>query len=176
MKSDVIRIDNQGNGFADAVAETRKVAAYQQLGKKETLRLELITEEMLSLVRSVTGEMEASFWMEGADKRFEFHMTTKTVMDQEKRYLLISSATSRKNEASRSFLGFLRNKLEEAMAAPVDHSDEYLPEDLLSDLAGHPEDGSEWDGYERSVLRTLTDNIKMSIKGGLVEMTVIKEF
>ena len=28
MKSDVIRIDNQGNGFEDAVEQTRKAAAF----------------------------------------------------------------------------------------------------------------------------------------------------
>ena len=34
MKSNVILIDNQGNGFDGAVKETRKTAEYQDLGHK----------------------------------------------------------------------------------------------------------------------------------------------
>ena len=57
MKSDVILIDNKGGGFSEALKETQKVAEYQGLDAKESIRLQLFTEEMLSMVRSVTGEM-----------------------------------------------------------------------------------------------------------------------
>ena len=176
MKSDVIVIDNAGKGFEKAVVETRKVAGYQGLSGKDVLHLELMTEEMLSLVRSVTGEMQASFWIETEGTQFVLHLTTKTVMDKEKRYLLISSASSRKNEAAKSFLGYLRNAFEEAMAAEVDHSANDLPLDVLNDLANHPIEDPEWDGYERSVLRKVADNVKIAIRGGLVDMTVSKNF
>ena len=95
MKSDVILIDNQGNGFDEALKQTSKVAEYRQLNQKDTLRLQLMAEEMLSMARSVTGEMQASFWIESEGSAFELNMTTKTVMDKEKRYLLISSSSSR---------------------------------------------------------------------------------
>lgn len=174
MKSDVIVIDNAGKGFEKAVVETRKVAEYQGLSGKDVLHLELMTEEMLSLVRSVTGEMQASFWIETEGTQYNMHVTTKTVMDKEKRYLLISSASSRKNEASKSFLGYLRNAFEEAMAA--EHSANDLPLDVLNGLPNHPIDDPEWDGYERSVLRKVADNVKIAIRGGVVDMTVSKNF
>ncbi len=176
MKSDVIRIDNQGNGFEDAVEQTRKAAAFSGLSPQDSVRLQLITEEMLSLARSVTGEMHASFWIEEEAGNYTLHMTTKTVMDKEKRYHLISSATSRKNEAAKTFLGHLRDVFENAMAAEVDHSDDALPTEVLKDVSYHSFDDSEWDGYERSVLRKLTDDVKIAIRGGLVEMTVSKKF
>ena len=83
MKSDVIMIDNQGNGFAEAIQTAEKVAEFQGLNQKEAIQLKVIAEEMLSLARSVTGEMQASFWMEGEGKAFDLHMSTKTVMDKE---------------------------------------------------------------------------------------------
>ena len=175
MKSDVILIDNTGKGFENAVAETGKVAAYQGMSGKNVLHLELMTEEMLSLVRSVTGEMQASFWIETEGKQYDLHVTTQTVMDKEKRYLLLSSASSRKNEAAKTFLGFLRNAFEEAMAADVDHSSD-IPLDVLNDLPNHPIEDPEWDGYERSVLRKVADNVKIAIRGGVVDMTVSKVF
>ena len=85
MKSDVILIDNLGNGFGDAVKETKKAAEFRGLSHKDALQLQLMAEEMLSMARSVTGEMQASFWLESQEKAFDLHMTTKTVMDQEKR-------------------------------------------------------------------------------------------
>ena len=135
MKSDIILIDNQGKGFTEALKETKKVASYTGLEPKLTTRLQLMTEEMLSLARSVTGEMQASFWIENEGSQFDLHMATKTIMDKEKRYNLLSTASSRKNEAAKGFLGKLRDKLEEAMAAEVDHSEEEIPMDIIVDLA-----------------------------------------
>ena len=178
MKSDVIKIDNAGKGFEKAIAETKKVAEYRGMSGKDVLHLELMTEEMLSLVRSVTGEMQASFWIETEGAQFDLHLTTKTVMDKEKREQLISSASSRKNEAAKTFLGYLRNAFEEAMVAEADRSYDGIPKEALDDLVNPPIDigDSEWDGYERSVLARMADNIKVGIRGGLVDMTVTKTF
>ena len=176
MKSDIILIDNQGNGFDKALEETKKVASYTGLETKETTRLQLMTEEMLSLARSVTGEMQASFWLESEGRQFDLHMATKIVMDKEKRYLLLSAASSRKNEVAKGFLGKLRDKLEEAMTSEVDHSYEEIPADVLNDLANHPIEDPEWDGYERSVLRRLADTVKIGIRGGQLEIIVSKSF
>ena len=176
MRSDIIQIDNQGNGFDRAVEETRRVARYQGLDQKQSLRLQLCTEEMLSLARSVTGELNASFFMECEGGNVELHMTTKTVMDKEKRYNLLSSATSRKNEAAGSFIGKLRDAFEQAMLSEADHTYYELPDAVIRDVSGQYVDDPEWDRYEQSTLRRLADNVKISIIGGTVDMTVTKHF
>ncbi len=176
MKSDVILIDNQGNGYSEALNETRKVAIYQGLGHKESIQLQLLTEEMLSLARTVTGEMEAGFWIEADGKTFKLNMNTKTVMDKEKRSLLIESSTERKNAAANSFLGKLRDVFEEAMTSESDRDCYELPVELQADLAGRVFDSPEWDRYEQSVLKRLADNVQIGIRGGVVNMTVTKAF
>ena len=123
---------------------------------------------MLSLARSVTGEMEASFWLESEGKSFDLCMTTKTVMDQEKRYQLISSATSRKNEAANSFLGKLRDSFEQAMLAEAESMNE-VPDDAINDVYNRFIDETEWDQYEQSILSRLADNVKIAIKGKTVK-------
>ena len=177
MKSNVITIDNRGNGFDKTIEEARKVAAYQELGPKESLQLQLCAEEMISLARSVTGEMQASFWIEAEGRQFDLHMSTSTKMDREKREQLLAAATSGKNEAAGSFLGYLRNAFESAMAANANHADD-LPDEALDDLANHTIEctDAEWDGYEQSTLRRLADCIKIGIRGGEVDMTVSKSF
>ena len=135
MKSDIITIDNQGNGFENALRETKKAAEYRELSEKETMRLQLFTEEMLSMAHSVTGDMQGSFWIENEGKKFELNLTTNTVLDKEERRLLISSATSRKNEAANSFLGKLRDAFEDrAGRLGDDHRDIVEIEDFAGDL------------------------------------------
>ena len=175
MKSDIIAIDNQSNGFNNAVEETKKVAAYQNLSHKDAICLQRCAEEMLSMARSITGEMKASFWIENEGKRFELHMSTKPVLDKEKRWQLISAATSRKNEAAQTFLGKLRDAFENAMTADVNRGDQ-IPNEILADLPNRFIDDPEWDGYERSVLRRVSDEVKVGIRGGMVELTVVKAF
>ena len=90
-------------------------------------------------------------------------MTTSTVTDKKVRKELLASSSSGRNDASRSFLGRLRSAFESARAAKDDG--------LCFDLSG----GS-WDGYERSVLLRLADNVRIAIRGGKVRMTVSKTF
>ena len=175
MKSDVILIDSHGNGFKKAVEETWKTAAYVGLSRKNSLRLQLCTEEMLCLIQSVTGEMQASFWIEFENSNCEMHLTTKTEMNKEKRALLLSSATSRKNEAANSFLGKVRDAFETAMLSDVNHEDP-IPEDLLPDLVNCVIEIPEWDGYERSVLKSIADDVKIGIRGKNVELIFCKSF
>ena len=173
MKSDIIRIDNQGNGFQEALTQTEKAAQYRGLSRKESLQLRLCTEELLSLARSVTGEMKASFWLESEEKRFSLHLSTETVMDREKRKNLIASATSRRNEAANSFLGKLRDAFEEAMVVEANAE---IPEEAMDDMFNRVIEIPAWDEYEQSILRNVADEVKIAIRGRLVDMTVIKSF
>jgi hypothetical protein len=128
---------------------------------------------MLSLARSVTGEMQATFWLESEGRKFDMHLSTKTVMDKEKRDNLIASATSRKNEAATTFLGKLRDAFEKAMVSEVDYN---IPEDAIDDLANHPIVIPEWDEYEQSILREVADEVKIAVRGDMVDMTIAKSF
>ena len=175
MKSDVVTIDNQGNGIDAAKNETEKIAEFRGLDKKQSLHLQLCAEEMLCMARSITGEMQASFWIENEDKHFELHMTTKTVMDKIKRETLIAASSSGKNEAAKSFLGGIRNAFVEAMLSDTE-TYTYTPDLSQDEAANRYIESEEWDQYEQSVLRRVADDIKVSIKGKTVDLTVIKDF
>ena len=110
--------------------------------------------------------------------RFELHLSTQTIMDREKREQLLSAATSRKNAAASGVLGRLRDAFEKAMLSEPDYSEYDLPEDLLRDLPNHPiqKPGTDWDGYEASIMGRVADRVKIGIRGDNVDMTVVKEF
>ena len=163
-------------GFSDAIKEAQKAAVYLELSHKDSLHLQLCTEELLSLVRSITGEINASFWIEFDGSQLDLHVSTTTAMDQDKRGLLLSVATSRKNEAANSFLGKLRDILEEKLTAEANH-DNALPGEVMEDLPNHVIvcTDTEWDGYEHSTLKKLADVIKVGIRGKAVDLTVSKK-
>jgi len=173
MKSDIIYIDNKENGFQDALFHTEKSAEYRDLSHKESLQLRLCTEEMLSLTRSVTGEMKAEFWLESEGKLFTMHLSTETVMDREKRSNLIASSSFRKNEAANTFLGRLRDAFE---AALVSEPDTNIPDEAMGDMVNRTIEIPAWDEYEQSILRSVADQVKISVRGHRVEITVIKSF
>ena len=177
MKSEIITIDNRENGFFDAVEEAKKVAEYTGLNQRDSIRLQLCTEEVLSLVRSITGEIKASFWIESDGPQYELHVSTKTAMDMGKRMDLLSVATSRKNEAAKSFLGMLRDIFEETMVCEVKQGND-IPSEAIDDVVNRVIvcTDAEWDRYEHSTLKKLADTIKVSIRGGAVELTVSKKF
>jgi hypothetical protein len=174
MRSDIVHIDNSGAGFQRVTDEAKKVATYKGLGEMDAIQLQVLTEELLSLAHSIAGKVKASFWIEFENAQADLHLTTKAVLDKEKRAELIASSTSQKNEAARTFLGWLRDQFQEAMASDADH---YQPsDDIMNDLPLGVYDNPDYDGFERSILKKLADDIKIGINGENVDITVSKRF
>ena len=168
-RSELIRVDNQGNGFSDALEETERMAQITGLNRKDALRLQLFTEEMMSMMHIIAGKENGTFWIEKDGYRFDLNLTVRTVLDRKKREMLIASTSSRKNDAARSFLGRLRDTFEKAMISDI--------EDVFFDLPrGSEQTNKSWDRYEQSVLLRLADNVRIAIRGGMVSMTVTKVF
>ena len=51
-----------------------------------------------------------------------------------------------------------------------------LPTDILADLPFGVLEEPEWDGYERSILKRMADEVKIGVQRGTVEITVSKRF
>lgn len=176
MKSNIIKVDNHGKGFEKLKTEIGKVAVYEEIGSKETAQLQLLAEEMVSLISSLDGDVKANVWIECRDGKCEITLTTKAVLDKEERYRLISSSTSGKNEITKTFLGRVRDALEEAMASEVDHEYSLIPQDLAADLPQTEEADSGWDGFERKVMKSLADSVRITIRSHRVKMVVRKKY
>ena len=176
MKSNTVRIDNHGNGFRDVVAEAGKVAVYEGMKPEDFNHMRLLIEEMLSMLQLAGGDLGASFWIECEDGMYNLHLNTKTDLNKEQRYHLLSTATSGKNESANTFRGALRDRFEQAMASDVDHDYDELPSDLLSDLPVSTVRDPEWDGYERKILKNVADSVKIGILRGVVDVVVSRKY
>ena len=58
MKTDVIAVSSSGNQIGKALEQVEKMAAFKGLSRKDTLHLRLLTEEMMGMMRSITGEKD----------------------------------------------------------------------------------------------------------------------
>ena len=191
MISDVITVSSSGKQTEAALAEVEKAAAYRGLAPKQALHLRLLAEEMMGMMRSITGETDGEFWLQDEGGVCEMHLRVKTLMDEEQRRQLIAASTSGGNEAARGFMGKLRSFFDPTACvpvfpdmfpgAPVSGAMNWSMVDyraLLDQGLARGDEGSQeaWDELEKSVVAHVADDVKVSIKGFTAEMTIVKKY
>ncbi len=178
-----------------ALEQAEKVAAFKGLSGKNALHLRLLTEEMMGMMRSITGEVSGIFWIEDDGRgTYQLHLHVVTLMDLEKRDQLLAASSSGKNEAARGLMGRLRNFFEQggdasAMYLFSPELQEYsssatlnmewsmsIYQNQLQPYLVRDEKARElWDELEKSVVSHVADDIKVSIRGDHAEMIIIKK-
>ena len=190
MKTDVISVSSSGARMAEALQQIEKAAAYKGLTGKNALHLRLMTEEMMGLMRSITGETEGEFWMEDSKGIYELHLRVENTMGAYQRQQLINASSSGKNEAPRGLMGRIRAFFEPSDDAsfaglilpgssPQAYSSfTWTMEDYRDQLRerGKNDTGLQdaWDEMEKSVIAHVADNVKVSIHGDSAELILIK--
>ena len=199
MKTDVITVSSKGSKMEIALSQVDKVAAYKELTGKDTLHLRLLTEEMMGMMRSITGETTGKFWIEDEDNVYQLHLQVVTPMDSEKRDQLLSASSTGKNESAKGLMGRLRDFFDRgadedvaAFSSPLMYSGMYehssTPtldwewsmmkyEDSLAYRVQQSDAAAKeaWDELEKSVVAKVADDVKVAIRGRTVEMIIFKK-
>ena len=199
MRSDVIAVSSKGAKMEAALIQADKVAVYKEMSPKNAMHLHLLTEEMMGLMRSITGDVTGKFWIEDEDEVYELHLQVEKWLTSETREKLLAASTTGKNSAAKGLMGRLRNFFEvgadedvaaytnplvlpgmyETASAPKmdwEWSMVQYEEALASSRPGNGETVQEArDELEKSVVAHVADDVKVSIKGRVVEMIIIKK-
>ena len=190
MKTDVIHVSGKGSQTSAALELVDKVAAYKNLSPKNALHLRLLTEEMMGMMRAITGDVNGEFWIETkSGGQFELHLSATTQMDPLKRSRLLAASTSGMNEANRGFMGKIRAFFEPVEDLPLvlDMGPEGTVSSLNWSMQAYQQRIKEyvdesragasqaWDELERSVVAHVADEVKVRIEGFNVKMTVYKK-
>ena len=85
MKSDVIKLDGGEASVQTALNQAEAVAAYKRLSPKSALHMRLLTEELMGMMQSITGEKDGEFWIQDDSKTYELHLLVYTRMSLKKR-------------------------------------------------------------------------------------------
>ncbi len=199
MKSESIVIStNEGN--IDKVLEVVE-AFSKDLDHKAALRIRLLAEETMNLIRSITGEMDAEFFLEREDDQVRLHLNTNTIMFAAKRKELMEISTSKENAAAKGFMGKLREVFELALLPKDERSareSRIGMMGLVDPTALSTTSAETWkmsnykssvDGMdqntefaqearnelERSILGNIAKEVEISIVGDDVKMTILYE-
>jgi len=199
MRTDVIEVTSTGTQMEIALGQVDKVTAYKGLTGKNALHLRLLAEEMLGMMRSITGETKGAFWIEDDEEgTYQLHLQVKTRMDSEKRDSLLAASSTGKNESARGLMGRLRDffdrSADEDIAAA--HSSLLMPgvmeqsslptldwewsmtryqNALSSQMKTSSAAREAWDELEKSVVAHVADDVRVSIRGRQVEMIIMKK-
>ena len=191
MKTDVMLISNDGSNMEAVLSQVDALAACKALSPKNAMHLRLLAEETMAMMRAITGEINGEFWIEVRDGVYELHLKVDTLTDAQKREQLLSASTTGKNEAARGFMGKIHAFFQPSANAPMFVSGfaggapqmygnyEWSMEDYRKQLRQYREQNAEgsqeaWDELEKSVVSRVADDVKVSIMGRTVEMTITK--
>ena len=193
MKTDVIVVSSKGNQIEEALKLADKTAVFKELSPKGALQLRLLTEEMMSMVRALAGDVKGKVWIEDEDNLFQLNLQVEGEMSAKKRKQLISASSSGKNEASRGIMGKIRSFFEPEDDYPaffdmsmvddigdvsrsLDWSLDAYRDQIQLYLEQEREGAKEaWDELEKSVISRVADDVKVSIRGREISMVIIKK-
>ena len=200
MRTDVIEVTSTGTQMEIALSQVDKVAAYKGLTGKNALHLRLLAEEMLGMMRSITGETKGAFWIEDDEEgTYQLHLQVKTRMDSEKRDSLLAASSTGKNESAKGLMGRLRDFFDRGADEDVAaaHSSLLMPgvleqsslptldwewsmtryENALNAQMKNNDAAAReaWDELEKSVVAHVADDVRVAIRGRQVEMIIVKK-
>ena len=199
MNSVEMMVFKDGKNIKEAVQATDKLGQDAGLSNKEVLRLQLLAEELLGMMQSIAGEVEAKYRVEQEDKHFNLILDSALDMTKEMRKTLLSVSTTGENTAAKGFMGKLRDMIYSAMlpsetgpssmsmglmsmGSPSAYSTgenlkwsmtQYMAEMRKTDAE---EAKGAWDELEKSITASIADDISIRIKGSNVRITITKTF
>jgi len=111
-RSDNLYIDHTEEKAAQALKAVDDFLAVQDLDKKTSLRIRLLVEETIGMVKAMTGDFDSLLHIEEEDGEFRIKLICKTLMDKEKKSSLLSVSSSGRNAAVRGFMGKISEIIE----------------------------------------------------------------
>lgn len=204
MKTETVNIFSSGEGREIALDLAERTGAYCQLDNKSVLRLRLLSEELIELIRSFAANLQGDFWLETNDKDVEIHMKTVIPMDLKTRSELLAVSTSGENSAAKGIIGKIREMIA-LKTLPEDPDTKVMTEQALGlisagyEMSSYVAGAYSWsmstyiskidnadfnieekneakDELEKSIVANLADDVKVSIVNNDVEVTIFKSF
>lgn len=200
-----IKVTTRGEGMEEALAATEKLGLDSGLSHKENLRLRLLAEELIGLLRGISGDVEADYQARQEGKKFVLSLNADVRMTQDMRKQLLAASSSGKNSAARGFMGRLREMVAAILLPENGDSDEvsglalglmslggparytagvnayawsmskYMSE-VRSSREADEDAADAWDELEKSIVANLADEVSVKIVGSTVEISIAKAF
>ena len=105
--SDKFMINSDAGRMAAARYATESFAWQVKLDKRDTLRLDLLVEETLGMVKAMLKDFYGQIWFTADGKQVEIHFEATADMNADRKQELLSVSSTGKNAAAKGFMGML---------------------------------------------------------------------
>ena len=202
IRTEELYIDNTDEKATAAIAVADEFIKSLVLDKKQAMHIRLLAEETIGLVRAMTVNFEAYFWLEKENDEYRVKLNVRTDMSKEKKEELLSLSTSGENVAVKGFMGKIREMIENSLLdfdsalslqqkfggnsgysyvgmgtleddTPLLWSLNSYKESLQDEGDGDTEEEGKWDELERSIVASLAKEVTIGIRNNIVDMTII---
>jgi len=201
--SDKLYIDNTDEKATAALAMADEFIGSLDVDTKKAIHLRLLAEETIGMVRAMTGDFDAYFWMED-DGEYRVRLDVFTDMDLNKKNELLSLSTSGVNTSAKGFMGKIREfiensllgfdysmKLQQQSGSEIGYS--YMGMGMVGDYpmtssyiwslqnyknaldeSDSDVDRTEaYDELERSIVASLAKDVTVGVKSNEVNLTIV---
>ena len=205
MVSDKFMVNSDAGRMAAARYATENFAWQAKLEKHDMLRLDLLVEETLGMVKAMLEDFYGQLWFEGDGKTCEIHFEATADMDVQKKYDLLSVSSTGTNAAAKGFMAKLGEMISGALHGLSKSLDAYGQETIrygvvhtpgmmigdadivpiwtlqtyrtdLAKAADEQDAEDAMEDLERSIVARLADDILVGVKGDRVELIITKAF
>lgn len=198
IRTEELYIDNTDEKATAALAVADEFIKSLISDKKQAMHIRLLVEETIGMVKAMTVNFEAYFWLEKENDEYRVKLNVRTDMSKEKKEELLSLSTTGENIAVKGFMGKIREMIENSLLdfdsaiiqqqkyggntgysyvgmgtldddSPVFWSLNNYKESLKEDDPGE----DKWDELERSIVASLAKEVTIGIRNNIVDMTII---
>jgi len=202
MKSNVCKLSKgikESHELGFMLDEVEKVAAYNELEKKDASTLRLLAEEVISMLPELLSFSNGDFWVENDKNNYELHVKIfpdeKITSFKEEELLKISSKG--KNEAGHGIMNKIRLTIQMMLTdykavmneVPVEMETFYemgtvnisayqaasWSLDAYKEKA-QTNKNKDWDELEKSIIANIADDVLVSAQNKEVEIIIKKSF
>lgn len=204
--SDKFMVNSDDGRMAAARYATENFAWQAKLDKRDTLRLDLLVEETLGMVKTMLEDFYGQIWFTADGKACEIHFEATADMNADKKDELLSVSSTGKNASARGFMAKLGEVISGALHSAGRTMDTYGQEamkygivhtpgmmtgnaDMMTvwtlqtyradlDEARADDDSVEaaWDELEKSIVARLADDVIVGVKGDRIDLVIKKQF
>lgn len=115
MQSEKVTLYNRNDSVEKALSVADEYIKGLSVSPKAALRIRLLVEETLGMVRAMVGDFSSEFWLESDEKETRIRMEVSTYMNAEKKSSLLSLSKSGENVLAKGFMGMISDIIENGM-------------------------------------------------------------
>ena len=111
MQTEKRAITNQEAQILEALNSTEALGAKNGLDQKQILRLRLLAEELIGMMRGVTDEASAEYWVQQDGCQYVLHLSSDVKLTRKMREQILAVSSTGKNIAAKGFMGKLKDMI-----------------------------------------------------------------